>query len=152
MQYDAKRLTPALRMQRIRTFFESEHYANVPLDRISSEFFALLRHMLRHFVTLAFTSERNQPCQILPRPPEFTYMGTMNISLPDPLREFIDEQVKRRGYGTSSEYVRDLIRRDQERIRLRGLLLDGAASRPLSAADGAYFEGLRKVVRRPGKR
>lgn len=47
MHYDAEHLTPALRMQRIQAFFDSEHYANVPVDRISSEFFALLRHMLR---------------------------------------------------------------------------------------------------------
>lgn len=79
-------------------------------------------------------------------------MGTMNISLPDPLKTFVDEQVKQRGYGTSSEYVRDLIRKDQERTRLRGLLLEGAASAPVSAADGAYFEGLRKRVRHRGKR
>jgi antitoxin ParD1/3/4 len=79
-------------------------------------------------------------------------MGTMNISLPDPLKTFVDEQVKQRGYGTSSEYVRDLIRKDQERTRLRGLLLKGAASAPVGAADGAYFDGLRKRVRRRGKR
>jgi len=79
-------------------------------------------------------------------------MGTMNISLPDPLREFVDEQVKQRGYGTSSEYVRDLIRKDQERSRLRSLLLGGAASESLGAADRAYFDGLRKSVRRRARR
>lgn len=79
-------------------------------------------------------------------------MGTMNISLPDPLKEFVDEQVKRRGYGTSSEYVRDLIRKDQERTRLRGLLLDGAAAEPVGAVDRAYFDNLRKGVRRRAKR
>ena len=36
-------------------------------------------------------------------------MGTMNISLPDTLKSFVDEQVSQRGYGTSSEYVRELI-------------------------------------------
>jgi antitoxin ParD1/3/4 len=55
-------------------------------------------------------------------------MGTMNISLPDSLKSFVDEQVAERGYGTSSEYVRELIRADQDRQRLRKLLLDGAAS------------------------
>ena len=79
-------------------------------------------------------------------------MGTMNISLPDRLRDFVDEQVRERGYGTSSEYVRDLIRKDQDRTRLRRLLLDGAASEPLADADGAYFEGLRNNVRRRAKR
>jgi Arc/MetJ-type ribon-helix-helix transcriptional regulator len=38
-------------------------------------------------------------------------MGTMNISLPDSLKAFVDEQVSQRGYGTSREYVRELIRR-----------------------------------------
>lgn len=51
-----------------------------------------------------------------------------------------------RGFGTSSEYVRDLIRRDQERQRLRGLLLDGANSVPGEVADTAYFDQLRERV------
>jgi putative addiction module CopG family antidote len=50
----------------------------------------------------------------------------MNISLPDTLKSFVDEQVSQRGYGTSSEYVRELIRKDQERLQLRSLLLAGA--------------------------
>jgi antitoxin ParD1/3/4 len=76
-------------------------------------------------------------------------MSTMNISLPDSLKSFVDEQVSQRGYGTSSEYVRELIRRDQDRLALRGLLLAGASSAPAAPADGAYFDGLRKRV---GKR
>ncbi|AYG62342.1 type II toxin-antitoxin system ParD family antitoxin [Rhizobium jaguaris] len=55
-------------------------------------------------------------------------MSTMNISLPDHLKSFVDEQVTGGGYGTSSEYIRELIRRDQGRLILRGLLLDGASS------------------------
>jgi len=47
-------------------------------------------------------------------------MSTMNISLPDSLKDFVDAQVAERGYGTSSEYVRELIRRDQDRMHLRG--------------------------------
>jgi antitoxin ParD1/3/4 len=54
-------------------------------------------------------------------------MSTMNISLPESLKAFIDEQVSRGGYGTSSEYVRELIRKDRDRLLLRGLLLEGAA-------------------------
>ena len=61
-------------------------------------------------------------------------MGTMNISLPDTLRDFVDGQVASAGYGTSSEYVRELIRRDQERLRLRAILLDGAQSAPTGVA------------------
>jgi antitoxin ParD1/3/4 len=78
-------------------------------------------------------------------------MSTMNISLPDSLKSFVDQQVSERGFGTSSEYVRELIRKDQERQRLRGLLLAGAGSAPGSPANAAYFEGLRDRVRRAAK-
>ena len=78
----------------------------------------------------------------------------MNISLPDSLKDFVDEQVTERGYGTSSEYVRELIRKDQDRLKLRGLLLEGAASAPTKAVDDTYFESLRRKVRsaKPGAR
>lgn len=75
-------------------------------------------------------------------------MSTMNISLPDTLKSFVDEQVTQRGYGTSSEYVRELIRKDQDRQHLRGLLLDGAASAPAAPADASYFNALRDRVHR----
>ena len=75
-------------------------------------------------------------------------MSTMNISLPDALKSFVDDQVEQRGYGTSSEYVRDLIRKDQERTHLRQLLLEGAASASAGPADSAYFDKLRKRTRR----
>jgi len=75
-------------------------------------------------------------------------MPTMNISLPDSLKTYVDEQVAGRGYGTSSEYMRELIRRDQDRERLRALLLDGAEPEPAGVADAAYFERLRARVRK----
>jgi antitoxin ParD1/3/4 len=71
----------------------------------------------------------------------------MNISLPASLKAFIDKQVEERGYGTSSEYVRDLIRQEQDRQRLRELLLEGAASPPAGVADKKYFASLRKRIR-----
>jgi antitoxin ParD1/3/4 len=74
-------------------------------------------------------------------------MTTMNISLPDSLKAFVDSQVSQRGFGTSSEYVRELIRSDQDRQRLRGLLLAGAESAPAAVADSAYFDTLRERVR-----
>ena len=70
----------------------------------------------------------------------------MNISLPDELRDFVEEQVKL-GYGTSSEYVRELIRRDQDRLHLRNLLLAGAASTSAAPADRTYFKKLRNRLR-----
>jgi antitoxin ParD1/3/4 len=75
------------------------------------------------------------------------HMSTMNISLPDSLKSFVDEQVSGRGYSTSSEYVRELIRHDQDRQRLRGLLLEGASSTPTPPLDDAYFDDLREQVR-----
>jgi antitoxin ParD1/3/4 len=78
----------------------------------------------------------------------------MNISLPESLKDFVDEQVNERGYGTSSEYVRELIRKDQDRLRLRGLLLAGAASAPTEPVDESYFDRLRRKVKsaKPGTR
>ncbi len=75
-------------------------------------------------------------------------MSTMNISLPEELKAFVDQQVAGRGYTSSSEYVRELIRKEQDREKLRGLLLEGLAS-PLSGvvADKDYFDGLRARAR-----
>lgn len=74
----------------------------------------------------------------------------MNVSLPDELKTFVDERVDHGGYGSTSEYVRHLIRRDQERERLRGLLVDGASSAPGPVADDSYFEALRRRVSATG--
>ena len=52
---------------------------------------------------------------------------TMNISLPDSMRVFVEETLTDDGYGSASEYVRDLIRADQKRRnekRLETLLLE----------------------------
>jgi len=73
-------------------------------------------------------------------------MSTMNISLPDTLKFFVDQQVNTRGYGTSSEYIRELIRKDQDIQQLRGLLMAGAASAPTTPADETYFAGLRARI------
>lgn len=75
----------------------------------------------------------------------------MNVSLPDSLKSFVDEQVSQRGYGTSSEYVRELIRKDQDRLQLRELLLAGAASPPTAPVDGKFFDGLRHRVRKAAR-
>lgn len=52
---------------------------------------------------------------------------TMNISLPDSMRVFVEETLADDGYGSASEYVRDLIRADQKRRnekRLETLLIE----------------------------
>lgn len=58
-------------------------------------------------------------------------MQTMNISLPDPLRGFVDHQIAEGRYSSVSEYVRELIREDEKRKaqeRLEALLLEGLES------------------------
>ena len=75
-------------------------------------------------------------------------MSTMNISLPDSLKSFVDEQVTQRGYGTSSEYVRELIRKDADILHLRGMLLKGAASAAAAPVEASYFSTLRERVKK----
>jgi antitoxin ParD1/3/4 len=58
-------------------------------------------------------------------------MTTVTISLPESLREFIDNQIATGGYGNVSEYFRSLLRAAQEReeeARLAGLLIEGLSS------------------------
>jgi antitoxin ParD1/3/4 len=74
-------------------------------------------------------------------------MGTMNVSLPDAMKDFIDEQVASKGYGSSSEYIRDLVRREQDREHLRQLLLEGLSGPVVGVADKAYFDGLRGRIK-----
>ena len=71
----------------------------------------------------------------------------MNISLSDQLKAFVDEQVSQRGYSTSTEYVCELIRKDQDRLQLRNVLLAGATSATTEPVADAYFDGLRQRLR-----
>ena len=74
------------------------------------------------------------------------FMTTMNISLPENLKGFVDSQVQIGGYSTSSEYIRELIREDQKKKleqRLSLLLLEGMQSGEPVAADAAYWNAKR---------
>lgn len=71
----------------------------------------------------------------------------MNISLPDSLKDFVDEQVNQCGDGTSRRCVWELLRKEQDRLQLRSLLLAGASSAPTKPIDAAYFDGLRGKLR-----
>ena len=58
-------------------------------------------------------------------------MTSMNISLPEPLKQFVEDQVSKGGYSTVSEYLRELIRQAQrikEREELEAKLLEGLNS------------------------
>lgn len=73
----------------------------------------------------------------------------MNVSIPDELKTFVETQVSEGTYGSTSEYVRDLIRRDHDRRLLRAALLEGARSPIAVTADAAYFASLRDRTRHP---
>lgn len=59
-------------------------------------------------------------------------MATMNISLPDAMKQWVEQQGRSGHYSNSSDYVRDLIRRDYERAvkisRLQALATEGIES------------------------
>ena len=75
----------------------------------------------------------------------------MNISLPDDLKTYVDLRITSDGYGTSSEYLRELIRHDRDRQQFRQYLLDGMNGPAAGAMDAAYFAALREqaVTHRP---
>ncbi len=74
-------------------------------------------------------------------------MSTMNVSLPEAQKAYVDSKCKDSGYASSSEFIRELIRKDQDRQMLRDLLLEGAASPPVGIADAEYFDRLRARIR-----
>lgn len=77
-------------------------------------------------------------------------MATMNISLPEPLKEYVEERVTAGGYSTASEYFRELVRNDQNRqtqARLEGLLLEGLESGQASPMNEQDWDDIRRTVR-----
>ena len=79
-------------------------------------------------------------------------MQSMNISLPEPLKQFVDGQIAQGRYSSASEYVRELIRADEKRKaeeRLEALLLEGlgGAETELTPSDWKAIrkEALAKV-------
>lgn len=72
-------------------------------------------------------------------------MESMNISLPDPLKQFVDGQIAQGRYSSASEYVRELIRADEKRKaedQLEAKLLEGLNS-PETALTAADWKNLR---------
>ena len=73
-------------------------------------------------------------------------MQTINISLPDPLKDFVDHQIAEGRYSSVSEYIRELIREDEKRRaeeRLEALLLEGLESEE-SVLTRGDFEAIRR--------
>lgn len=71
-------------------------------------------------------------------------MGTMNISLPDPMKNWVEDQAKTGRYANSSDYVRDLIRRDRARLEaiaeVQAAVDAGLASGPAKPLDREAFK------------
>ena len=71
-------------------------------------------------------------------------MGTMNISLPDPMKSWVEDQARSGRYANSSDYVRDLIRRDRLRheavVELQAAVDAGLASGPAAPLDREAFK------------
>lgn len=68
----------------------------------------------------------------------------MNISLPDPMKAWVEDQARSGRYANSSDYVRDLIRRDRLRreaiVELQTAIDAGLASGPAAPLDRAAFK------------
>lgn len=76
--------------------------------------------------------------------------ATMNISLPEPLKRFVDQQVRDGGFSSTSDYVRELIRERQRysaEAHLRSLIAEGLASGPAVPVDKTWFADMRKRAR-----
>ena len=72
-------------------------------------------------------------------------MTNMNISLPETLKTYVEEQVTSGGYGTASEYLRELIREDKKRKaqeRLESFLLDGLDSGDPVPVTSEFWQAL----------
>lgn len=68
--------------------------------------------------------------------------ATMNVSLPMAMRRFVEKRVRQRGYATSSEYFRELVRRDVEQAQLehlRSLIQEGLES-PIATGTWEDFK------------
>jgi len=77
----------------------------------------------------------------------------MNISLPGTLKSWVEKQVRKKGYSTASEYVRDVLRREQEleqavRMRIDQQLIDGLNSGPASPMTDKDWTEIRREGRK----
>jgi len=81
-------------------------------------------------------------------------MTSLNISLPQPLKNYVEERVKEGGYSTPSEYVRELLRKDQQRCaekKVEVLLLEGLKSgKPIEITSKYWKNKRQQLIKRHG--
>ena len=81
-------------------------------------------------------------------------MPTMNISLPEEMKDFVEQQVSTRGYSSASEYVRELVRADQKlkaKEQLQSLMLDSLRSGDPIEVTPRMWDDLRGTLRKHAK-
>ena len=77
-------------------------------------------------------------------------METMNIALPESLKEFVQDRVSKGGYSSVSEYVRELIRADQKQLAreiLESEILKGLQSGESTPMTQGDWDDLREKLR-----
>lgn len=78
-------------------------------------------------------------------------MATMNVSLPDPMKAWVERQARSGRYSNASDYVGDLIRRDQERsdklAELQRLITEGLDSGVSERSMGEVLDAARQQAR-----
>ncbi|MBD3619607.1 MAG: type II toxin-antitoxin system ParD family antitoxin [Chromatiales bacterium] len=77
-------------------------------------------------------------------------MATMNISLPDAMKNWVERQAKSGRYSNASDYVRDLIRRDQDQAakiaQMQALITEGLQSGPGDRSMDALKQAARELI------
>ena len=76
---------------------------------------------------------------------------TMNISLPEALRDHVHQRIAEGGFANVSDFVRALIREDRERqakAKLELMLIEGVRSGEPEDATGAYWDALKDEIRK----
>lgn len=77
-------------------------------------------------------------------------MTTMNVSLPDEMKAYVDSRLASDGYSSTSEYIRALIRQDRDnhgREKLRIALMEGLASGTPIDANTSYWQQKQAALR-----
>jgi antitoxin ParD1/3/4 len=84
-------------------------------------------------------------------------MATMTIALPDPMKEWIEAQINKGEYASTSDYVRDLVRRDRSRRdqeltmeELRQIVADSRTSGAGAQSVDDIFRNAERIVKARG--
>jgi antitoxin ParD1/3/4 len=68
----------------------------------------------------------------------------MTISLPEPLKQFIEQQVSAGGYASAEEYIGALVEAERERARIEELIVEGLESGPATEMTAEDWEDIRR--------